>query len=194
MLDERFVILGFILSLIGGISYTINTLKGKVKPNRVTWFMWTLAPMVAFAAEIGEGVGLVSLMTFSVGFNPLLVFLASFVNKKSYWKIKTFDIFCGALSLLGLLLWYIFQSGNIAIFFSILADGLAALPTVAKSYHFPQTEDYKIYFLSGLNATITLLTIKVWDFSHIAFPIYILLLCTLLTFLIKYKLGSRLNN
>lgn len=84
MLDERFVYLGFALVFFGGLSYLIDTVRGKNKPNRVTWFFWAVAPLIAFAAEIQKGVGLRSLMTFSAGFSPLLIFIASFVNKKSY--------------------------------------------------------------------------------------------------------------
>lgn len=38
MLDERFVYLGFALVFFGGLSYLIDTVKGKNKPNRVIWF------------------------------------------------------------------------------------------------------------------------------------------------------------
>jgi hypothetical protein len=73
MLDERLIIVSTIIYFIGGLSYLIDTLKGKVKPNRITWFLWAVAPLIAFSAELQKGVGLVSLMTFSMGFLPLLV-------------------------------------------------------------------------------------------------------------------------
>lgn len=94
MLNENFVILGAVILAIGSLSYLIDTLKGKVKPNRVTFFLWALAPLIAFAAEIKQGVGIQSLMTFMVGFSPLLIFLASFVNKKAEWKLGSFDFIC----------------------------------------------------------------------------------------------------
>lgn len=52
MLNENFVILGAVIFAIGSLSYLIDTLKGKVKPNRVTFFLWALAPLIAFAAEV----------------------------------------------------------------------------------------------------------------------------------------------
>jgi hypothetical protein len=58
MIDERFVIVGSILGIIGGLSYLIDVLKGKVQPNRVTWFLWAATPLLAFAAEKHKGVGL----------------------------------------------------------------------------------------------------------------------------------------
>jgi hypothetical protein len=156
MLDPHFVILGALLSLGGGLNYAISTLKGKTKPNRVTWVLWTLAPLIAFAAELNKGVGLQSLMTFMVGFMPLVVVIASFLNKKAVWKITRFDIICGSLSLLGLGLWLLTREGNLAIVFGIMADGLAALPTITKSFHYPETETASPFWTGGTNALITL--------------------------------------
>jgi hypothetical protein len=156
--------------------------------------MWTLAPMIAFAAEIHQGVGLRSLMTFMVGFNPLLVFVASFVNTKATWKLTKFDFACGVLSLLGLLLWLLSGQGNIAILFSIVADALAALPTIVKSYSHPESESWLVFLGGGLAAGITLLTIKAWTFANYGFPLYILLVCLVLISLIRFKFGKRLNS
>lgn len=193
MLDPKFVIFGALLNLVGSTSYLIATLKGKTRPNRVTWFLWAMAPLIAFSAEIKEGVGLQSLMTFMVGFGPLIVFIGSFVNKKSVWRLSTFDYVCGGLSLLGLILWLITRHGNIAIIFSIAADGLAAMPTVVKSFIEPESESGYIFGLGAVSAAITLLTIDKWTFASYGFPLYILIICLILFSLIQLKLGQKLT-
>jgi len=193
MINENFVILGAIIGFLGGLSYVISTIKGKTKPNRATWFLWALAPFIAFAAEIKEGVGIQALMTFMVGFNPLLVLIASFFSRGGGWKLKPFDFICGFLAIFGLFLWYITKEGNIAIIFGISADGLAAVPTLIKSYLYPATENYHVYLASMINAGITLLTIEVWDFAHFGFPAYIFILCLLFVLLIKFQLGKMIQ-
>lgn len=193
MIDERFVFLALLFNFIGTFSYLVATIKGKVKPNKMSWFLWALAPLIAFSAEIGQGVGLAAWMTFAVGFSPLLIFLASFVNKKSFWKISNLDLVCGTLSILGIVLWYVTKVGNVAILFSIIADGTAAIPTIVKSYKEPESESYSVFFLASLSALITLLTLKTWDFAHFGFPVYIFFVCSLLTLLIKFKIGKRIK-
>ena len=191
MINDNFVFLGAAIFFFGSIGYFVDTIKGKVKPNRVTWFIWSLAPLIAFIAQLKQGVGIhQALLTFMVGFIPLIIFIASFVNKKAYWKIGKLDIICGVLSLVGLFLWYITGTGIIAIFFAILADGLAAFPTVIKSFKFPETENWILYFANAISAGITLLTIKIWNPETFAFPLYILLLTLLLSVLIKFKIGK----
>ena len=134
MLNQNFVIIGTIIGAIGSLAYLIDTVKGKVKPNRVSFLLWSIAPFIAFAAQVKQGVGLESLMTFSTGFLPLTTFIASFVNKKAEWKVTRYDLICGFLSIVGLILWMITKVGNVAIFFSIVADGFAAVPTIVKAY------------------------------------------------------------
>lgn len=192
MLNDNFVIVGAIIGAIGSLSYLIDTVKGKVKPNRVSFLLWSVAPLIAFAAEIQKGVGIQSLMTFSVGFLPLTIFIASFFNKKSEWKLGRFDLICGALSVIGLIFWLITKEGNVAITFSILADGLAAVPTIVKSYNYPETESGWPYLTGAISAAFTLLTIDNWTFAHYGFPVYILVVCLIIFSLVQFKLGKRL--
>jgi len=190
MINSNFVFLGAIIASLGSLGYLIATIRGEVKPNRVSFFLWSLAPLIAFVAEIKEGVGLQSLMTFMVGFLPLTVFIASFTNKKAEWTLHMFDFVCGGLSVLGLVFWYITKSGDIAIILSILADGLAALPTVVKAFNYPETEIGWTYFTATISAAITLLTLKVWNVANVGFPLYILLITLVISTLAQFKLGK----
>jgi hypothetical protein len=191
MLNENFVYIGVALSFLGALSYLIDTLKGKVQPNKVSWFIWALAPLIAFWATVQQGGGVQSLLTFIVGFNPLLVFLASFVNKNAYWRITKLDLTCGVLAIGGLVLWKMTDIPDLAIFFGILADAIAAIPTVIKSFKEPETENSNLFLGSGIAALITLLTIKTWDFEQFAFPAYIFGVDALLFVIIKFRVGKK---
>lgn len=191
MIDERFVILGSMLAFVGSLSYLKDTIKGKTRPNRVSWFLWAAAPLIAFGAELSQGVGLPALMSFMVGFSPLLIFLGSFINRKAVWKLTRLDIICGVLSIFGIVLWYVTGSGNLAIIFAILADALAGVPTIVKAYKDPESENWHVFLGGVTSATITLLALDTWDFAHYGFPLYILLICALFVILIKFKIGPR---
>jgi hypothetical protein len=191
MINERFIFFGIFLHLLGSIPYLVSTFKGKTKPNRITWFFWFFAPLTAFFAEIQKSVGLQVWMTFSVGFIPLLIFLTSFFNKNSYWKLSKIDYFYGGIALIGILLWQITGEGNIAILFCIISDASASLPTVIKSYKNSETENSTIYFFSMLNAFITILTIEIWNFAYWGYPIYIFINSLIIFILVKFKIGNR---
>jgi len=191
MLDVHFVILGAVIGSLGTAKYLWDTLQGTTQPNRVSWLLWAIAPLLAFAVEVHEGVGLQSLMTFTVGFGPLLVVVASMWSPGAAWRIGRLDYVCGLLSVAGLVLWILTRHGTIAIVASIAADGLAALPTLRKSLSAPETETAAAYAAAALNAAITLLTIKHATTAAAAFPLYILAVATLETVLIAGRVGPR---
>ncbi len=191
MLNQNFVIIGTLIGAVGAIAYLIDVIKGKIRPNRVSFLLWSIAPFIAFAAQIKQGVGLESLMTFSTGFLPIVTFGASFVNKKAEWKVTRFDLICGFLSMVGLILWLITKVGNIAIFFSIVADGLAAVPTIVKSYKYPETELAWPWLATVFGVVLTLLTLKELTFANSGFIVYILLVNTLIFGLVLFKVGER---
>lgn len=173
-MTQYLVFLGAAVSFAGGTFYIKETLSGRTKPNRVTWLMWAIAPLIATSAALADGIRLAALPVFMSGFIPLLVFLASFANSKAYWKLEKFDYFCGASSFLALILWIITKEPVIAIIFAIASDGFAALPTIIKSWKHPDTESTEIFVGGLFNASTAFFALKTFDFSGIAFPMYLL--------------------
>ena len=136
---QYLVIVGAVVQLLGIASYIRGTFRGETKPNRITWLMWSVAPLIATLAGLADGVRWAALPVFMSGFGPFLVFLASFVNKNSYWRLGLFDYICGVFSALALVLWWITREPVVAIVFAIASDAAAALPTVIKAWKYPET-------------------------------------------------------
>lgn len=192
---QYLVLLGALVQLIGISSYIKDTVKGKTKPNRITWLMWSIAPIIATVAALSEGVTWTIIPTFMAGFGPLLVFIFSFVNKKSYWKLSKFDYICGAFSVLALILWAVTSKASVAIFFSILSDLTASIPTLVKAWKQPETES-TAPFSAGIFAQFTAaFAMKSWSFAEIAFPIYLVLInIILILIIIRKKLTFKTAN
>ncbi len=133
-----------------------------------------------------------SLFTLMTGISPLIIFISTFFAKQPKWKITKFDLTCGALSVLGLILWLILQEGNVAIVFAILADGLAFLPTLIKAFRYPESESPWAFMMGIVATTIALAVVTTYDFKHLAFPLYILTADVLATLFIYFKLGKRI--
>lgn len=47
MLPPIFVIVGSVIGSIGALWYLIDTIRGNVKPNRVSFLLWSIAPLIA---------------------------------------------------------------------------------------------------------------------------------------------------
>jgi len=193
MISQNFLFLLPFIHGWGQISYVLTTLKGKSQPNRVSFLLWAVIAFIVFAGQINEGVGWPAALTFIAAFGPLMIFIVSFVDKRAYWKISKLDIFCGILSVLAIVVWVGTGSAIYAIALGVLADFLASLPTVVKSFNFPETENFVIFRNAMIGGIITLLTIDNWTFSVYAFAAYMVLINLVLVILIKYRMGLKLK-
>lgn len=188
MLPEYFAYFTIILGLVGVFFYIKDTFLGKTQPNRVTWIFWTIAPFVGVYVSYQAGVSMPLLIsTFMAGFGPLLVVIASFFNKHSYWKITKFDIACGTLSAVAIIVWVTTKNGVLSLTFAILADFFAGLPTIIKSWKHSDTESIGPYLAGNFNSVITFLIITDFSFLNLAFPIYFLIANTVIVLGIKKK-------
>jgi len=191
VLNVNFVFLGAAIGIVGQTLYVVDTIRGRTQPNRVTWLLWAVNPLLAFAVEIDDGVGLRSLMTFIVGFGPLAVFVASFVNRRSVWKLGPLDYTCGVMSVVGTIGWLVTGQGLIALGAALAADFLAGVPTLVKSWQQPDSEHASVYIGSFLNAVITLLTVNQVSAPVVAFPLYIAVMAFVETMIVAGRLGPR---
>ncbi|BDU73190.1 hypothetical protein [Mesoterricola silvestris] len=175
MLPESFAILGAIIGSLGGFYYLFETLAGRTQPNRITWLLWGLFPMVIFVAQRAQGVQGLSWTTFAAGFLPLLIVGVSFFNPKAYWKSEPRDYYLMAAAVLGIILWGLTHNPNLALVFSLLADVLAGIPTVLKAYRHPRSESWIGFTISAIGFGISFLSIQVHSFGTTAFVAYLVI-------------------
>ena len=175
MLPEKIIFIGVLINLICTIWYIRGIFYSGTKPNLVSWFIWALAPFIGVFLQLKAGAGLSVLGTLMAGFGPFLVLLFSLFKKNSFWKIKTFDVICGLIALFSLILYILTHNLGISILFAILSDFLAYIPTILKTYKFPETENSSIFAGGIINNILALLITKNWIFAIYAFPVYLVL-------------------
>jgi len=173
MLPEYFAIIGAIIGSLGGLYYLYETVAGKAQPNRITWLLWGIFPMVIFVAQRAQGVEGLSWPSFVAGFTPLLVVAASFLNRKAYWKSEPRDYYLMAAAIVGIVLWAITDNPNLALLFALLADMLAGIPTLIKSYRHPHSESWIAYAISTFGFGISFLSVQTYNFENTAFVAYL---------------------
>ena len=194
MINENWIFLGTAIGAAGTAVYLRDTLRGTTQPNRVTWLLWAVAPLLASAVEFSNGVGLRALPTFMVGFMPLLVFLGSFHNPASLWKIRRFDYACGVISVVGTVTWLVTRDATLALCAAIAADFTAGIPTLMKSWSHPETETVYSYVGAVISMAILLLTVTTWTFEVVGFPCFILCMASVEVVLVGLEPGPRLRH
>jgi hypothetical protein len=149
--------------------------------------MWAIAPLIATAAAISNGVGWAVLPVFMAGFSPLLIFAASFFAKKAYWKLSNFDYVCGVLSGFALIMWWLTKDPNVAIVLAIASDALASIPTLTKAWTNPETESVWPFVVGVFASASSLAVATLWTFSEYGFPVYLIIINILVLFALFNK-------
>ena len=193
VISTSWIYVGTVLGALGTAVYLRDTLRGTTSPNRVTWLLWAVAPLLAAGVELRDSIGLRALPTLMLGFMPLLVFVASFHDAAAVWRIRRIDYACGAMSVVGTVVWLVTRNGVLAISAAIAADFLAGLPTLTKSWTHPETETVYTYLGAVISMAIVLLTVTDWTFEVAAFPIFIVCMGSVEVILIAFEPGPRLR-
>ncbi len=173
---QLLVVVSVLLMVWGAYDYLRDTLAGKTKPNRVSWSLWALAPLISLGAAFDANADVwASIRVLVGGIVPAVIFLASFINKNSYWRLGRFDWLCGGLSLAALVFWQLADSPLVAVLLATAANTLATIPTLVKAWNYPETESRLIFITSFISAILIIPAIPVWTIANSAFQIGLML-------------------
>ena len=179
-MKNALVIFGVLINAVGTSFYLRALFAGTAKPNKMTFLMWSIAPLIGGVAAIAKGVTWSAIPVFAAGLWPLAILIAALYTPHAYWKLKPSDYFCGALSILALLLWAITKEANVAILFAILSYGFAALPTLVKAWRHPETEFPSGYLASSFSGLTGVIAAPSVAFAQVAFPLYLFIMMGLI--------------
>ncbi len=178
---EIIVIIAAVIELFAFMPYIRGIISGEVKPNLVSWILWSLSPLLATIISFNAGVGWAVLLPGAMsGIGPMIIVTTALIKKGARWKITTFDYICGASSIIALILWLITGSTNLGLSFAILSDLLAAIPTLKKSWTHPETENYVIFLVTFFTKIAVFFVVKDWSFAELGFTIYLMIMCATL--------------
>ena len=176
-------LLGAALPFAAGLRYAWGTLRGRVRPNRVTWIVSGVTAWIACAGQVLQGVLLPAVLTFAVAVVPTLIVLASLIHRDACWRAGRLDRVCLVLAGAAVLV-LLSAAGDLAIAMGVTARGLGALPTVLKSVRAPGTEQATAYTAGAAGAACTLASLPVWTFRTAGFAVYFLVFCAVMSWLV----------
>jgi hypothetical protein len=160
-----------LLSILCFVPYIIAIIKGKAKPSRTTWWIWTILGTVISLSMYFSGSFKTIWLPICGGIGQFIIALLSIRYGEGGWN--RFDRFCVSGVIISLFLWWQFGSPLIALLLNILIDLLGALPTIKKTYYEPEKEDILTWSVYLLGSTFNLFAVEGWTFALAIFPLYI---------------------
>lgn len=159
-----------VLTFVGYIPYYRDILKGKTHPHIYSWSLWGLLTILLVALQIKGGAGAATWVTAAAGLLCTGVVILSLKNGKK--DITTSDTVVALLSLLAIGFWLIVDQPIISITLVIIADLLAFIPTVRKSWYKPHTETLSLYVTNAIRFFLTLLAVETYTFLSASWIVF----------------------
>ena len=185
MIRTILVVISSLITIGATVPYLIDIVHGQSKPNIVSWMTWTLLTGIGTAIAVTQHQYATAALIGSAGAATGLVVVLGL--RYGIAKYSLFDGICQAAALLGLLLWYVFNSATIATIAVVLIDFIAAIPTYRHSWMEPGEETQSTYVFESIASVLTLFALSSYSVVSILYPAYLLFSNTLIIILIQYK-------
>lgn len=153
-------ILSFIavaLTFIAYIPYYRDILKGKTHPHVYSWSLWGLLTVLIVALQIKGGAGVATYVTATAGLLCIGVVVIGLKHGKR--DITRSDTVVATLALIAIGFWLIVDQPVVSIILVVIADLLAFIPTVRKSWHKPYSETLSLYLTNTLRFCLALFAV-----------------------------------
>lgn len=184
-MKDIFLIIASLVTVASVIPYITGILKGKTKPNIVSWITWTLLTGIATVAEIAGHEYRTAIFTGAAVLETgIIVILGLFYG---YVKYTFFDYMCQIGAIVGLFLWWLFDSPTIGVVAAVTIDFIGGLPTVRHSWNQPGEENWPTYVMAGLGGLLAILALNSYNWISLTFPVYVSLMCSVFVFVIIYR-------
>lgn len=168
---EFLIIAGGGLSVLSVLPYLRDVMRGKTKPRVVSWLTWTVLTAIATAAALSDKAYASGILTLAGTFATGSVVVAGL--KYGDKRFERFDVYCLLGAFVGLVLWLLFGSPEIAIVATVSIDFIGALPTLRHSWQKPHEETETAFIFSSFAAFLTLLAVKEVSITNLTFPLYL---------------------
>lgn len=184
-MKDALLLASAVLGIMSVFPYCYDIWRKKTKPNLVSWITWTLLSGITTAALISAGEYRAAFFAASATIAPGLVVL--FGLRHGYVKYSQFDVICQIGAIFGIILWQLFNDPLLAVIASVTIDLIGAAPTVRHSWRKPFEETWQTYAISVFTVSLGIAGLEVYDFINLIYPVYLFLLCGLLTIIILYQ-------
>jgi len=174
---EWFAIGSALIVLAGAPFYLFDILKGTTKPERTTWFIWSLLSLIAFGSQLKLGARWSLLFVGLDSIGNLVVYLLSLKYGVGGWKLQ--DKWALAVAGIGLIMSFVLHSPLLALSGVILADIAGFALTIYKAYRLPSSETVITWLFLGLSSGLAAAAVGHWYFQLLLYPVYLSMMCFL---------------
>ena len=162
-------ILGGIVYNIGYIPYVLQILKGKTRPNLLSWVGWFFLLVIGSSAQLAGGatwsVALHIAAAIGCGITTLVAF------RYGYATFTILEKLCFLLAALAIGVWVVTDEPLYGLILAVAADSILFVPTMVKTWRNPQSEALWGWLLFATGSLIAVGGATVYNLNNLLYPI-----------------------
>jgi hypothetical protein len=168
LMKEIISLIAIGLTLVAYVSYCRDIIKGKTHPHIYSWILWGVLTALIAALQIKGGAGPSAWITIVAGLQCLIVVGLSLKHGKK--DITLSDTLVAILSLVAMCFWLFGDQPMVSIVLAVIADLLAFIPTVRKSWNKPYSETLSLYATNTVRFVLAVIAVQEYSFLAILWP------------------------
>lgn len=168
-------VVGAVIAAGAAIYYIYDIVNGTTRPHRVSWGVWALIAILGASSAIEGGAGAGAYVSLVYVGLTVIVFLLSLVPRYGKPGGESYDWPLGLAAAGTIVAWQVFGLPvTIAAVVAVVADAIAAWPTLRESYRQPHTESLPVWTADAVAAALGVAAVAKYNFASLAFPVYLL--------------------
>jgi hypothetical protein len=166
-------VFGIVAGVLQGLCYVPyirDIARGSTRPHRGTWTIWCALSLIVLLSQYADG-----------GRWSLLVAVAQVIGatticglaiKRGVGGTSRLDLGLGAIALVGVIGWYVIGDPTLATVSVVIADSVAVIMMLPKTYTHPYSETTSAYAISALSGVFALAAVGSLNFGLMIYPTY----------------------
>jgi hypothetical protein len=178
LLFDWHLVLGTIAGLIAMLAvipYIKDILHGTTRPNIFSFALWEALLLISALAQFSAGASFSLLFVIGDLIGTGLI-VALCLLGYGYGKYGKIEWACTALAIAAIIAWQVTALPVLAIVFALVADALAGIPTVIKTFKDPWSEAPAQWLLISFASLLAICSTTIVDIPNIIFPAYLFLI------------------
>jgi hypothetical protein len=165
-----FGIVAGVLQTLVYVPYIRDIARGSTRPHRGTWAIWTALSLIVLASQRADG-----------GRWSLLVVVAQFAGSATISVLAVtrgvggtsrLDLCLAGIAVAGLIGWYAAADPTLATVSVVVADSVAVVMMVPKTYAHPYSETMSSFVLSALSGLFAIAAVGSVNVGLLLYPTY----------------------
>ncbi|HEY4964112.1 MAG TPA: hypothetical protein VIH90_05445 [Candidatus Saccharimonadales bacterium] len=162
-------VLSGLIYIVGDIPYIKDVIKGRTKPQRISWALFFGLNVINLANQIALNAHSSLWLIYSWTLVTFIIFALSI--KKGVGGKSRIDIICVSGAILGLILWALLKTPLASLYCNLLVGIIAFIPTIKKAYVSPGTETKISWLTATIAAVLSTISVGRGDSTLLLIPV-----------------------